>query len=78
MMLFQARHDAALLRGRDVRPSEEEVRGTEEERIQVLNNIEELEQKIKELDNQMEESAREVRGDHICWVKILQCCRVEC
>uniref|UniRef100_A0AAY4DUQ4 PH domain-containing protein n=1 Tax=Denticeps clupeoides TaxID=299321 RepID=A0AAY4DUQ4_9TELE len=32
----------------------------EEERIQVLNNIEELEQKIKDLDNQMEESIREV------------------
>lgn len=32
----------------------------EEERIQVLNNMEELEQKIKELDNQIEESAREV------------------
>ncbi|XP_024864753.1 pleckstrin homology-like domain family B member 2 isoform X1 [Kryptolebias marmoratus] len=41
-------------------PSEEEVRRVEEERIQVLNNIEELEQKIKELDNQVEESAREV------------------
>uniref|UniRef100_A0A8C5GM61 Pleckstrin homology-like domain family B member 2 n=1 Tax=Gouania willdenowi TaxID=441366 RepID=A0A8C5GM61_GOUWI len=40
--------------------SEEEVRRAEEERIQVLNNMEELEQKIKELDNQMEESAREV------------------
>lgn len=34
----------------------------EEERIQVLNNMEELEQKIKELDNQMEECAREVNG----------------
>lgn len=33
----------------------------EEERIQVLNNMEELEQKIKELDNQMDESAREVK-----------------
>lgn len=32
----------------------------EEERIQVLNNIEELEQKIKDVANQMEESAREV------------------
>uniref|UniRef100_I3KAY1 Pleckstrin homology-like domain family B member 2 n=1 Tax=Oreochromis niloticus TaxID=8128 RepID=I3KAY1_ORENI len=41
-------------------PSEEEVRRVEEERIQVLNNMEELEQKIKELDNQIEESAREV------------------
>lgn len=35
----------------------------EEERIQVLNNMEELEQKIKELDNQMEESAREVERE---------------
>lgn len=40
--------------------SEEEVRRVEEDRIQVLNNIEEVEQKIKELDNQIEESAREV------------------
>lgn len=44
-----------------MRPSEEEVRRVEEERIQVLNNMEELEQKIKELDNQMEESAQEVK-----------------
>lgn len=40
----------------------QEVRHIEEERIQVLNNIEELEQKIKDLDNQMEESVREVDG----------------
>lgn len=52
----------ALLCGQDPKPSEEEVRRVEEERIQVLNNMEELEQKIKELDNQMEESAREVRS----------------
>lgn len=52
----------APLCGQDPKPSEEEVRRVEEERIQVLNNMEELEQKIKELDNQMEESAREVRG----------------
>lgn len=51
---------AASCIGQDSVPSEEEVRHVEEERIQVLNNIEELEQKIKELDNQMEESAREV------------------
>ncbi|XP_061595552.1 pleckstrin homology-like domain family B member 2 [Cololabis saira] len=38
----------------------QEVTHIEEERIQVLNNIEELEQKIKDLDNQMEESLREV------------------
>lgn len=62
MTLFQTLHDAALLHGRDIRPSEE-VRSIEEERIQVLNNIEELQQKIKELDNQMEESAREVKID---------------
>ncbi|XP_051542960.1 pleckstrin homology-like domain family B member 2 isoform X2 [Myxocyprinus asiaticus] len=37
-----------------------EVRSIEEERIQVLNNIEELELKIKDLDNQMEESNREL------------------
>ncbi|XP_059208436.1 LOW QUALITY PROTEIN: pleckstrin homology-like domain family B member 2 [Centropristis striata] len=37
----------------------QEVTHIEEERIQVLNNIEELEQKIKDLDNQMEESVRE-------------------
>ncbi|KAM9713288.1 pleckstrin homology-like domain family B member 1 isoform 2-T2 [Menidia menidia] len=47
-------------RGHDSMASEEEVRRVEEERIQVLNNMEELEQKIKELDNQIEESAREV------------------
>jgi len=46
--------------------SEEEVRRVEEERIQVLNNMEELEQKIKELDNQIEESAREVKQ----WVRL--------
>lgn len=38
----------------------QEVTQIEEERIQVLNNVEELEQKIKDLDNQMEESVREV------------------
>lgn len=38
----------------------QEVTQIEEERIQVVNNIEELEQKIKDLDNQMEESVREV------------------
>uniref|UniRef100_A0A8C7Y072 Pleckstrin homology-like domain, family B, member 2a n=1 Tax=Oryzias sinensis TaxID=183150 RepID=A0A8C7Y072_9TELE len=38
----------------------QEVTHIEEERIQVLNNIEELEQKIKDLDNQIEESLREV------------------
>lgn len=40
----------------------QEVTQIEEERIQVLNNVEELEQKIKDLDNQMEESVREVGG----------------
>ncbi|KAM3869463.1 pleckstrin homology-like domain family B member 2 [Diretmus argenteus] len=38
----------------------QEVTHIEEERIQVLNNIDELEQKIKDLDNQMEESIREM------------------
>ncbi|CAL9685565.1 unnamed protein product [Knipowitschia caucasica] len=38
----------------------QEVTQIEEERIQVLNNMEELEQKIKDLDNQMEESIREM------------------
>ncbi|XP_063752195.1 pleckstrin homology-like domain family B member 2 isoform X2 [Eleginops maclovinus] len=38
----------------------QEVSQIEEERIQVLNNIEELEQKIKDLENQMEESVREM------------------
>ncbi|XP_059390836.1 pleckstrin homology-like domain family B member 2 isoform X4 [Carassius carassius] len=37
-----------------------DVRHIEEERIQVLNNMEELELKIKDLDNQMEESIREL------------------
>lgn len=39
----------------------QEVTRIEEERIQVLNNMEELEQKIKELDNQMDESVQEVK-----------------
>ncbi|XP_036377122.1 pleckstrin homology-like domain family B member 2 isoform X3 [Megalops cyprinoides] len=38
----------------------QEVTRIEEERIQVLNSIEELEQKIKDLDNQMEESIQEM------------------
>ncbi|XP_077449272.1 pleckstrin homology-like domain family B member 2 isoform X3 [Stigmatopora argus] len=38
----------------------QEVTHIEEERIQVVNNIEELEQKIKDLNNQMEESVREM------------------
>lgn len=44
-----------------MRLSEEQLSRVEEERIQVLNTIEELELKVKELDNQMEESAREVK-----------------
>lgn len=40
----------------------QEVTQIEEERIQVLNNMEELEQKIKDLENQMEESVREVES----------------
>ncbi|XP_048851226.1 pleckstrin homology-like domain family B member 2 isoform X2 [Brienomyrus brachyistius] len=46
--------------GEDVQLKQEVTR-MEEERIQALNNVEELEQKIKDLDNQMEESVREVR-----------------
>ncbi|XP_061569943.1 pleckstrin homology-like domain family B member 2 isoform X5 [Cololabis saira] len=56
----QGLDDASQSRGQHSMPSEEDVRRVEEERIQALNNMEELEQKIKELDNQMEESAREV------------------
>ncbi|XP_059401389.1 pleckstrin homology-like domain family B member 2 isoform X1 [Carassius carassius] len=37
-----------------------EMTRIEEERIQVLNNIEEVEQKIKDLDTQMDESIREM------------------
>uniref|UniRef100_A0AAY4A3W0 PH domain-containing protein n=1 Tax=Denticeps clupeoides TaxID=299321 RepID=A0AAY4A3W0_9TELE len=47
----QAAEDAQL---------KQEVTRIEEERIQVLNNIEELEQKVKDLNNQMEESIREM------------------
>ncbi|KAK7881332.1 hypothetical protein WMY93_029741 [Mugilogobius chulae] len=52
--------DTFYRRGQNQLSSDGEVRRVEEERIQVLNNMEELEQKIKELDNQIEESAREV------------------
>ncbi|XP_051782467.1 pleckstrin homology-like domain family B member 2 isoform X7 [Erpetoichthys calabaricus] len=38
----------------------QEIVCVEDERIHVLNNLEELEQKIKDLSNQMEESAREL------------------
>lgn len=55
---------ALLFYSQDPKPSDEEVRRVEEERIQVLNNVEEVEQKIKELDNQVEESAREVRTEN--------------
>ncbi|XP_061821454.1 pleckstrin homology-like domain family B member 2 isoform X2 [Nerophis lumbriciformis] len=58
--LNEAHDDAVRRLTQDARPSEEEMRRVEEERIQVLNNMEELEKKIKELDNQMEESSREV------------------
>lgn len=60
LCFYKSAEDSACCLGQDSMPSEEEVRRAEEERIQVLNNIEELEQKIKDLDNQMEESAREV------------------
>ena len=60
---FRAKHLNAFLVSLQVLESmqlKQEVTQIEEERIQVLNNIEELEQKIKDLDNQMEESVREV------------------
>ncbi|KAL0994016.1 hypothetical protein UPYG_G00116790 [Umbra pygmaea] len=57
----------------------QEVTRIEEERIQVLNNMEELEQKIKDLDNQMEEAIREVEveralleGEHDSELALLQ------
>ncbi|XP_066506468.1 pleckstrin homology-like domain family B member 2 isoform X2 [Hoplias malabaricus] len=42
------------------RRMKQEVTRIEEERIQVVNNIEELEKKIKDLDTQMDESVREM------------------
>ncbi|XP_003971330.2 pleckstrin homology-like domain family B member 2 [Takifugu rubripes] len=51
-----AKQRAQALEGVQIK---QEVTQIEEERIQVLNNIEELEQKIKDVDNQMEESVRE-------------------
>uniref|UniRef100_A0AAQ5Z6Z4 PH domain-containing protein n=1 Tax=Amphiprion ocellaris TaxID=80972 RepID=A0AAQ5Z6Z4_AMPOC len=68
----RAESPAVSLRSFNMMPSEEEVRHVEEERIQVLNNMEELEQKIKELDNQMNESAREA-----CELLQAERCRVE-
>lgn len=38
----------------------QELSQLEEERIVILNNLEELEQKIKDLNDQMDESSREV------------------
>lgn len=38
----------------------QELTRLEEERIVILNNLEELEQKIKDLNDQMDESSREV------------------
>lgn len=38
----------------------QELGQLEEERIVILNNLEELEQKIKDLNDQMDESSREV------------------
>ncbi|KAM8900059.1 pleckstrin homology-like domain family B member 2 isoform 2-T2 [Spinachia spinachia] len=52
-----SRHRAKVLESVQLK---QEVRHIEEERIQVVNNVEELEQKIKDLDNQMEESVREM------------------
>ncbi|XP_035636891.1 pleckstrin homology-like domain family B member 2 isoform X8 [Oncorhynchus keta] len=57
----------------------QEVSRIEEERIQVLNNVEEVEQKIKDLDNQMEESIREMEveralleGEQVSEMALLQ------
>uniref|UniRef100_A0A3B4ATY5 PH domain-containing protein n=1 Tax=Periophthalmus magnuspinnatus TaxID=409849 RepID=A0A3B4ATY5_9GOBI len=58
--VFMEYFDKQVNIGQNQLSSDGEVRRVEEERIQVLNNMEELEQKIKELDNQIEESAREV------------------
>lgn len=63
---FEAKHSYEFLMSLQALESvqlKQEVTHIEEERIQVLNNIEELEQKIKDLDNQMEESVREVRTE---------------
>lgn len=49
----------------------QEVSHMEEERVQVVNNIDELEQKIKDLDNQMDESIREVRPLSLCVLGLL-------
>jgi len=49
----------------------QEVSHMEEERVQVVNNIDELEQKIKDLDNQMDESIREVRPLSPCVLGLL-------
>ncbi|XP_053467093.1 pleckstrin homology-like domain family B member 2 isoform X8 [Ictalurus furcatus] len=55
----QARNNKQAPEDEEVRLKQEVTR-IEEERIQVLNNMEELEQKIKELDNQMDESVQEM------------------
>ncbi|XP_069061037.1 pleckstrin homology-like domain family B member 2 isoform X1 [Pleurodeles waltl] len=46
--------------GEELACVEEELTQLEEERILRINNLEELEQKIKDLNNQMEESSREM------------------
>lgn len=43
----------------------QELGRLEEERIATLNNLEELEQKIKDLNDQMDESSREVLTDGV-------------
>ncbi|XP_053530728.1 pleckstrin homology-like domain family B member 2 isoform X9 [Ictalurus punctatus] len=55
----QSRNNKQAPEDEEVRLKQEVTR-IEEERIQVLNNMEELEQKIKELDNQMDESVQEM------------------
>lgn len=44
----------------DTMQIKQDITRVEEERIQVLNSIEELEHKIKDLDTQVDESIREV------------------
>ncbi|XP_071193926.1 pleckstrin homology-like domain family B member 2 isoform X8 [Salvelinus alpinus] len=72
------RHRAKQQAAEDVH-LKQEVSRIEEERIQVLNNVEEVEQKIKDLDNQMEESIREMEveralleGEQVSEMALLQ------
>ncbi|XP_053501396.1 pleckstrin homology-like domain family B member 2 isoform X2 [Ictalurus furcatus] len=66
LLVVAAPEDGSVDKGRGERQTSEdmqikqEVSHLEEERIQVLNNIEELEQKIKDLDTQLNESVGEM------------------